>query len=639
MSSRRQVCWGMLLGALAVGACNAVSGVNDLEFDDPPMPVVEGGNVPGQSGEVLGVRPLEGPCSALTGSGCPAEQTCRFSRTSGEVSCAPAPSSPLDPYAACRDDGECPAAHLCVAGVCSRLCESPADCGWPNARCVSDASGAFSRCTRNCDLVTPDEPRSGLQACGAGVRCDFVPESGGSGYADCVLATGSSFDGAACEDNAACPVGFVCQRQRCVAACDPGGAACPNGSTCDDVASFAGQAVGGCCSIPAGQTCNLVTDCGCAAGQTCSAPDETGATTCRTLRAAPVGSYASCASDDECPGGHSCIGGSCKRHCRTLADCGEEGTACLSVLRNDTPVPGVSFCARGCDLVDPAALTTGSRACGAQSNCFLASGYTDCIAGGTGLQNASCDGSEDCSPGFICYRSTCERWCDPNSSVCEAGTFCGGLIDVAGRSLGSCCRPPTGQVCDWVTDCGCSASETCARDAAGVRFCRAVAATAVPPYGGCGSDVECPSGHVCLVGNCMQRCSASADCGTGIQCVSLVTDVVETQLTGVCSRNCDVLSVASPAAGYQPCAAGLTCTDLNGLEGGASVCTIAGAGGVGDGCTGFADCGSGMDCDQGQCLELCELGSTCGNGETCRVRAIDIAAVNGRRIGVCPLDE
>lgn len=645
MSSRRRLVarrgrWSVLVpSVLVVCACNAVSGVNDLEFGDPPAPPAEAGNTPGANGETVGVAPLE-TCDPLTGSGCAADQTCRLSRTRSEPSCTPSPAQPLAPYAACREDGECPAAHLCAAGVCSRLCTSAADCGWSSARCLLDDSGLFSRCTRNCDLVTRDAPRSGLQACGAGARCDFVAESGGAGFTDCVPATGGSFDGAPCEDDAACPAGFLCQRQRCAAACDPGGAACANGGSCSEVSSLAGQSVGACCSIPAGQACNLLTSCGCAGGQACSAPDATGATACRALPANPAGAYASCSEDGECPGGHACIDGACKRYCRTLADCGEDGIACISILQGGVQVPDVSVCARGCDLLAPGASDTGFRGCGAQANCFLGSGITDCASAGAGVQGSACEANEDCSAGFLCYRNVCERWCDPSASVCEAGTFCGGIINAAGRQLGSCCRPPAGQVCDWVTDCGCSASETCARDADGVRSCRTVAAATVAPYAACSEDVECPRGYNCVNGNCMQRCSASSDCGAGIaiQCIPLITNVVETQSSGICARNCDVLSANAPAAGFQPCAAGLACTDVNGPEGGGSICTVPGPGGVGDACTTFTDCGAALDCDQGQCLALCELGTTCGNGASCQVRAIDIGPVNGRSIGVCPLN-
>lgn len=639
MRSRRRLAarWGILaVGALAVCACNAVSGVNDLEFgEDTPAPAPAIGEPPSDmGGETQGVNPLL-PCSALTGGGCPAEQTCRLSRTSGEPpSCVPLLASVLEPYAACREDAECPAAHACAAGLCSRLCESAADCAEPNARCVPDDSGLFSRCTRSCDLVTPAAPRSGLQACGAGARCDFVPESGGAGYTDCVPVTGG-FDGSACETDAACPVGFLCQRQRCVPACDPDGAACPGGGSCNDVASRAGQSVGGCCNIPDGQACNLITDCGCAQAQTCSTPDALGNSFCRSLRDTPLAPYSACSADEDCPRGHSCLGGACKRHCRTLADCAGEGTACLSVFNGGVPVPGASACARGCDLLEPVAADTGFRACGPQANCVFFGTNTDCVSSGPGTQNSSCEVSQDCAPGFLCYRNTCERWCDPNASVCEAGTFCGGIINAVGRQLGSCCRPPAGQVCDWVTDCGCSPSETCAIDAANTRFCRALAQTPVALFGLCSSDDECPAGTVCLGNNCMPRCSASADCGTDVQCIPLL-DTAEVQLTGVCSRNCDVLSATAPAAGLQPCAAGLRCSDTTGIDGGASFCSAPGPLAAGEVCASFADCGAGLSCEDGLCAELCELGTSCPDGADCSVRPFDIPAIGGRQIGFCP---
>ncbi len=631
-----------LLGLFSTAACNALTGVNDLQFVERPGMASTGGaaDAGADAAPSIVIGSLQGRCNALSGSGCADEgQTCRFQRETGEPGCVPAPRSPVVPYAACRGDDECPAAYLCEAGVCSQLCESAADCGWPGARCVASTGQGPGRCTRSCDLVGARAPRAGLQACGEGARCDFVPEPGGAGYSDCFAAAGSAFDGAPCSAHADCPPDFRCDGQRCAAACGSD-AACPDGLRCGGSSEeLAGQRVGACCSIPEGQACDLLSGCGCAAGATCSL-DPSGAVACRSLPAQPRAPYDSCAQHAECPARHSCIGGACKLHCNELADCGAEGAACAPASFAGAPLPGVSFCARGCDVLSPQAPGAGLRACGAGATCIdsaLELGATDCIAAGNGAQGASCTLESDCAPGFDCVLGRCERWCTPDGSECGLGLSCGGVYDVSGRALGSCCTPPLDRACHWLSDCGCGEGETCSVDDGAVRSCRAVSAQPVPPYFACDAGTQCPQFHHCAFGVCMLRCETSVSCAAGTQCLVLNEDDPE---TGICSRNCDMLSPGAPAPGFLPCGPGLRCLDFDGPEGATTACIFSGPVAAGGGCAGTGDCGAGLDCEAGLCLPLCELGADdCAAGTVCAPRELATAPVGGRSIGVCIAEE
>jgi hypothetical protein len=621
--------WLLATGLLSglVSACNAISGVNDLEVIEEP-------------GQPLGVA-----CDAIRDRGCRSGQTCRFDRKAGKGVCSVLTGAPLDPYAACSQDSECPGASLCVEGVCRELCLTSADCAAANARCIAADGAAFSSCSRNCDLTSPGDPRIGLQACGAGTRCDFVSEEQGDGYTDCFAAAGSSFEGGACQANADCPGGLNCAAGRCERMCDATNHPCPDGLSCA-LASYAGQLVGRCCSIPTGQVCDLVSDCGCSRGETCAVIGSN-VRSCRSVPRVPVEPYAACTTHDECPSRHSCIGGACHLHCNARADCGSEGDQCAPVLdANNDPIPGQLVCTRHCDPLSAAAPRAGFQSCGAELSCMLFDGAAgtppifSCGSAGIGVQGSSCVARGDCAPGFDCFNGECERWCVPNEVGCTTGFICGAIGQTDGLELGSCCSVPAGKACDWLSECGCRTGESCSLNASNVRQCRVVS-TPPPsaPYQVCSVDSDCPALHSCYIGSCMQHCKVSADCGWENAVCYIVIDVAGGPVpeTGLCTRNCDVLSPSAPEAGFQPCGVGLTCADFVSPEGAFFDCNAAGAGTDGSICTSVADCAIGFSCPTGVCARYCEVGVAggCPAGGEC-IAEPTIPSIGGRALGLCP---
>lgn len=639
-----QVRWralASLLGLVCAASCNALTGVDELQFRERPADGAAAGGIAdaGTGAPLVVSGALQGTCNALTGTGCGEGAACRLQRETAVPGCQPLPVAPREPYGACQGDHECPVTYLCESGVCSKPCESAADCGWPNARCLAATGGQFRRCSRSCDLVSAHAPRTGLQSCGEGARCDFVPEAGTAGYTDCFAALGTGFDGAPCRAHADCPPDFRCEGQRCTAACGTD-AACPTGLRCaGSLEELAGQRVGGCCSTAEGRACDVLTGCGCRAGSTCSL-DAAGAVACRELPAQPRAAYASCQQHAQCPARHSCIGGTCKLHCDAQADCGAEGTQCVPVTFESAPLSGVSFCARGCDVLSPAEPAAGLRACGEGASCVDVTaelGGTDCVAAGPGIRGAPCELARDCAAGLGCFLASCERWCTPGGSECGLGRSCNAAYEVGGRALGSCCTPPLELACHWLTDCGCGAGETCSVDDGAVRACRAVSDTPLAAYAACDTDTQCPRFHHCAFGVCMRRCEVSSDCAADTQCLVLNE---QDPGTGICSRNCDMLSPGAPAPGFQPCGPGLRCLDFDGPEGATTACIFAGTVSAGGACAGTADCGVGLDCEAGLCLPLCELGAEgCAAGSVCAPRTLATAPVGGRSIGVCIPEE
>lgn len=486
--------------------------------------------------------------------------------------------------------------------------------------------------SRNCDLSRAREPRAGLETCEAGMRCTFVPAPDGAGRAECSVAQATS-EGSPCETDAECGVDLNCLHGSCAPACNTA-TPCENGRRCHDIQSRAGQQVGVCCSVAEGQECDLVTDCGCPRGSTCSVADASGRTRCRILSGSPVAPYSQCNSDSDCPALHSCLDRICKSRCNnSLADCGFPGSACEPAFQAGSQIPGYFFCARKCDMLSPLEPATGFSACGTGSTCSTFSGgrATDCFVAGAGEQGSACSLQGDCAAGLACVFGTCQRWCDPAALACGAGLSCSNVFPQADRDLGLCCTPPSDRACDWVSDCGCGAGETCSRD--GELFCRAVAAEPIRPHDPCSVDADCSVRHECIFGVCAQRCRQASDCTQqGVTCLPFIDRDGE----GRCSRTCDALSPQAPATGFQPCPSGLTCFIAGSEDNGGSYCRLPGTVAAGGECTDSDECNIGLRCNQGLCRQLCDLAAAqCPSGTDCQVADPVVPTVAGRNLGVC----
>lgn len=213
--------------------------------------------------------------------------------------------------------------------------------------------------------------------------------------------------------------------------------------------------------------------------------------------------------------------------------------------------------------------------------------------------------------------------CPPDEPGCSSAALAGELSD---------CQPPSDQACDWVSDCGCGALETCAADAARELFCRQVAANAAAPRGACSSDAACPRRHQCHLGLCVERCSESSDCSDeGSVCLPFVT-----RGPGVCSQPCDPLAATATSPSLQPCASGQSCIIIENGTLVATACAVAGSVPLGGACLDVRDCSVGLRCEGGACRQSCDLTQdACPRGTTCTPLDPPVPAIAGHDIGTC----
>jgi hypothetical protein len=83
LAARGRRCWRLGLAALIACACNAFTGVNDIEIVDDPAASGSAGASGVANPPERTESPLQGACNALTGTGCLVSQVCRFSRAEG----------------------------------------------------------------------------------------------------------------------------------------------------------------------------------------------------------------------------------------------------------------------------------------------------------------------------------------------------------------------------------------------------------------------------------------------------------------------------------------------------------------------------------------------------------------------------
>jgi hypothetical protein len=188
--------------------------------------------------------------------------------------------------------------------------------------------------------------------------------------------------------------------------CDPGGLSCPTGQSCQvdcqdraNVCAVAGS------SGPGGSCAG---DAGCAPGTQCFDYTSLG---CKGTQIC----LQFCAGDTECAAqGQGGLGpGS---FCRDPVACDRVATAYHTcTLRCDPTAAAAAAASTGC----PAGL-----ACGIPSSMD----HVDCTcpeSTRTGLENASCTGTAQCAPGFLCEQ-TCRAICrcDAKSGICTAANDC-----------------------------------------------------------------------------------------------------------------------------------------------------------------------------------------------------------------------
>jgi len=152
-----------------------------------------------------------------------------------------------------------------------------------------------------------------------------------------------------------------------------------------------------------------------------------------------------CATHDDCMPGHACFdvagASTCFRFCEATPDCAD-GSPCVALSGGGLPV---GACGIACDVVGDTGCRAG-LACAAGINTDLVTGamvwWTFCGPPGTVAEGAACGTMARCTPGHICDRGFCRRFCDVAAPVCGAGTACAVLssppFTLLGHTYGLC---------------------------------------------------------------------------------------------------------------------------------------------------------------------------------------------------------
>lgn len=203
-----------------------------------------------------------------------------------------------------------------------------------------------------------------------------------------------------------------------------------------------------CGRTPPSNVCGLDPQCGCGPGETCDLADLSGGVECVTAGKGAMG--VACTSTAGCALGLSCLYGTCHAFCSNAGTaCTAPGTGKCIQAEDDkgVAIPNAKACAVKCSLVDPNSCG-GTNAAGT-GVCFVDdAGATDCQAGGTKADGATCTGG-DCGPGLGCITITqngatsnvCKKWCRVGQNDCGAGKTCTGFgtkLIVDGVEHGTC---------------------------------------------------------------------------------------------------------------------------------------------------------------------------------------------------------
>ena len=171
----------------------------------------------GSSGSTSACPPSElpkagGTCNVLPACGCPAGQVCYPNTQATGLKCFP--SGSLGEGADCTS-GDCASGLGCFGDVCKRYCQVDSDCPMVDSAQFCDSTywddvnmiAGVSVCSRVCDPVKPQNPRSPLLACPVGFGCSAAGTSY-PGATDCESQSGSGVSGSSCSADSDCSPGF-----------------------------------------------------------------------------------------------------------------------------------------------------------------------------------------------------------------------------------------------------------------------------------------------------------------------------------------------------------------------------------------------------------------------------------------------
>jgi len=408
-----------------------------------------------------------------------------------------------------------------------------------------------------------------------------------------------------------------------------------------------------------------MTQCGCSATENCAYDGDLGGTACGAIGTTEP--YHACDANTDCPRGHGCIGGACKKHCTSADDCGWDEASCEGVYDGEMVIEGFGFCSEECNPIHPTVPREGGVACDDNATCYA---YTDddgnlehtlCAATpGEGVQGDPCadaNGDPDpyaCAPGYRCSSSskTCRRWCEVGGDDCAEEDSCVGFDPRAyldDYELGSCFSCETGDFeCSVYPECGCDTGDACKITDLETGATECLVAGSVPAWGSCSAQEDCaPAAGACVSSVCHPYCEEPGgdSCAVG-DCLQAVATATQTPVPGLyyCGLACEpVLAAQGSATNVEPCGEDAVCIPVHGDPVDvASSAFCATSAGVSEGgyCDSNDDCANGTGCLDNQCTLYCRSSADCSFAfPTCFTFLDPLYAGPGDEVGQCFIDE
>ncbi|KAI1292053.1 Latent-transforming growth factor beta-binding protein 4 [Halotydeus destructor] len=358
-------------------------------------------------------------------------------------------------FLGCRFDNNCPEQEACVNGQCTNPCLLPNSCG-SNSKCTPYGHRPRCECNAN-HLGNPY------------VKCEPIPDD----Y---------------CDLDADCPLGKVCDGNRCIEGCHS-----------DANCKFEQACINKVCQNP----CNIFGACGINAvckpsnhDRVCSClADFTGdpKSLCERIKPPPE-----CTADPQCPLGQICSNERCLPGCRESKNCPDEQSCYRNRCINACSISGV--CGRGatCTPSDHVAV------------CSCPSGFRGDPDVECKEIPPECRQDDDCGNERICLKQKCIVGCRTHSNcpydkACVNG-FCQSPCDIGGMcGVNTICRAEKHEA-----HCSCSPGYT----GDPLRQCSKI-------FVECDADIECGSGYVCAHNQCkdINEClKETFPCGPGASC-------------------------------------------------------------------------------------------------------------------------
>jgi len=225
VSSRRLRCSHLALGLAVLGGCDGLFAINEPTTasgdsgTDASVDASGEAQSAGDAADVVDVADAESRCSQQDGcttfpqSGCPANENCQVTTTSGGTGCGPLGLVGL--WQNCQSVFQCGKGAECIGLACKPFCCAASDCtGGAHATCEYGVAGGVPIpgllvCSAGCDLMAPSA------ICGPNVTCMPAPLDGkGMDHGDCYGGAGQGIGPGACvgkmNSPPPCAPGYYC---------------------------------------------------------------------------------------------------------------------------------------------------------------------------------------------------------------------------------------------------------------------------------------------------------------------------------------------------------------------------------------------------------------------------------------------